>query len=223
MKTLQQRKHGYLGRLLVLLLALSGALMACRENALNDLSPQDRLVYITNYDRSVNFSQYPTFSLADSVVVQQNDRVTTSQNEIDRRFISNVAAALTSRGFRRVAQGQPADLGVAIIRVNNRFTGVGVNPNAYFSNYWFGGGFGGLGGWGFDPFFPPYYTYQVSDRYWEIQLVDLKNRPAPNGNNPVQLNVLFDATIRGADITDTQSVDTATTAIFNQAPYLRTN
>ncbi len=48
-------------------------LTACRDNAINDLSPADSPVYITNYDRSVNFSQYKTFSLPDSVIIQSND------------------------------------------------------------------------------------------------------------------------------------------------------
>lgn len=226
MKALQQLNNGKWGLYAALLLSLGGGLTACRDNALNGLTPQDSQVYITNYDRSVNFSQYRTFSLPDSVVVQSNDRVQTSTGTIENRFVTNVANALTSRGFQRVAQGQPADLGVAVVRVNNRFTGVGVNPYSYYSNYWFGSGFGGLGGYGYgyDPFYPTYYTYQVSERYWELQIVDLKNRPAPTtSSDSLRLNVVFDATIRGADITETSDVDTAITTIFNQSPYLRAN
>lgn len=224
MKALQQLNRNTWSVYAALLLVLGGGLTACRDNALNGLTPQDSQVYITNYDRSVNFNQYRTFSLADSVVVQSNDRVNTSTGPIENRFVTNVANALTSRGFQRVAQGQPADLGVAVVRVNNRFTGVGVNPYSYYSNYWFGPGFGGLGGFGYDPFFPSYYTYQVSERYWEIQIVDLKNRPAnATGADSLRLNVLFDATIRGADITETADVDNAITAIFNQSPFLRAN
>lgn len=212
------------------LLALGSGMMACQDKAVNDLSPQDTQVYITNYDRSVNFNQYKTFSLPDSVVVQSNTGYQTSLGTVESQFINNVAAGLTSRGFQRVGQGQAADLGVAVIRVNNLYTGVGVNPyGSYYSNYW-GGGFGGYGGLGgYAPYYPSYYTYQVSDQYWEIQIVDLKNRPTTGTGTGTgttdqpQLNVIYDATIRGTDISTTQDVDAATTAIFNQSSYLRPN
>ncbi|MBD2753181.1 DUF4136 domain-containing protein [Spirosoma validum] len=203
----------------ILLLTLGGALTACRENAINDLSPTDTPVYITNYDRSVNFGQYKTFSLPDSVIIQSNDSYAAVKNSISDRFVTNVAAALTAKGFQRVTKGQTADLGVAIIRVNNLYTGIASNPYSYYSNYWGYGGLGGLGGLG-GYYYPSYYTYQVTDQYWEIQMVDLKNNPA-TGSGQQQVNVIYDATIRGTDITDTQSVDTAVTAIFNQSSYLQ--
>ncbi|WP_461096166.1 DUF4136 domain-containing protein [Spirosoma luteolum] len=205
------------------MLLLCSGLTACRDKAINDLSPQDSQVYITNYDRSVNFNQYKTFSLPDSVLIESNDGYRPALGTIEGRFVSNVANALTSRGFTRVAKGQPADLGVAVIRVSNLYTGVGVNPySSYYSNYWYGGGFGG---YGYYPAYPTYYTYQVTDQYWEIQIVDLKNAPTTGstGTDKPQYNVVYDATIRGADITDSPSVDAATTAIFNQSPYLRPN
>ncbi|GAB3540362.1 DUF4136 domain-containing protein [Spirosoma fluminis] len=220
MKTLQQLKQKRIGLYAVLLATILGGMTSCRENALNDLSPADNPVYITNYDRSVNFSQYRTFSLPDSVVIESNTGYQTSLGTVESRFISGVANALTSRGFQRTNQGQTADLGVAVIRVNNRYTGVGVDPyGSYYSNYWYGGGFGGFGG--YSPYYPSYYTYQVSDRYWEIQIVDLKNRPATGTNQQPQLNVIYDATIRGTDVPNAEAVDQALTAIFNQSPYLQ--
>ena len=210
----------------VLLFTAMVTLNACRENAIDGLTPEDQTVYITNRDRSVNFTQYRTFSLPDSVIVESNDRYSPSLTTTENQFITSVAAGLTGRGFHRVSQGQPADLGVAVVRVNNRFTGVGVNPyGSYYSNYWYGGGFGGgLGGFN-DPFlFPSYYTYQVSDRYWEIRIVDLKNRTTSATNpNQNQLRVIYSATIRGSEITDGTTAQQAVTALFSQSPYLQTS
>lgn len=203
-----------------LLLTLVVGFTSCKENAINNLSPADSPVYITNYDRSINFNQYKTFSLPDSVVIESNTGYQPSLGPIESRFVSNVASAFTSRGFQRVNRGQAADLGVAIIRVNNLYTGVGVDPYGYYGGYW-GGGFGGLGG--YNLYYPSYYTYQVADQYWEIQVVDLKNRPTTSPGTETQLNVLYSATIRGADVTTQPDVDAATTAIFNQSPYLRTS
>ena len=206
-----------------LLLTVGGGLAACRDNAIADLKPADSAVYITNHDRSVNFSQYKTFSLPDSVVVESNDGYGTASTSISSRFVTNVASALQAKGFQRVAAGQPADLGVAVVRVDNQYTGVGVNPYSYYSSYW-GGGYGGFGGYGYSPYYPSYYTYQVADQYWEVQVVDLKNRPttgATAGTGQPQLNVIYDASVRGTDITDQQAVDAATTAFFSQSPYLQ--
>lgn len=211
---------------LVLAVGLSSStLIACRDNAIDDLSPQDTQVFITNHDRSVNFSQYRTFSLPDSVIVQANNQSQTSGSAIEQRFLANVANALISRGYTRVSQGQTPDLGVAVIRINDTYTGVASSPySPYFYDYWSGGlGFGGgLGG--FSPFYPNYYSfYQVSDNYWNVQIVDLKNGPAmgsattPNQN---QLRVIYDAQIRGVGIFNELSVDQTVNAVFSQSPYL---
>lgn len=206
--------------MILLFLAAGGVLTGCRDNAINDLAPADSPVYITNYDNTINFGQYKTFSLPDSVVVQSNDNYQTLRSTVADQFVSNVAAALTAKGYQRVAKGQPADLGVAIIRVNNQYTGIASNPYSYYSSYW-GGGYGGLGGYGYSPYYQSYYTYQVTDQYWEIQMVDLKNAPTTSGTDKPQLSVVYDATVRGTDVTDTQSVDAATSAIFSQSPYLK--
>lgn len=204
----------------ILLLTAGSILVACRDNAIRDLSPADSPVYITNYDRSVNFGQYKTFSLPDSVIIQSNDSYAAVKNSISDRFVSNVATGLTAKGFQRVEKGKAADLGVAIVFVNNQYTGIASNPYSYYSSYWGYGGLGGLGG--YNSYYPSYYTYQVTDQYWEIQIVDLKNSPAAGtGTSPQQLSIIYDATIRGTDVTDTQSVDLATTAIFNQSSYLQ--
>lgn len=219
MKRYQQRMSGKGFLWAILLLTIGSTLTACRENAINDLSPADSQVYITNYDRSVDFSQYRTFSLPDSVIIESNDGYRPSLGPLESQFITNVANGLTSKGFQRVSRGDTADLGVAVIRVTNLYTGVGVDPYSYYGNYW-GGGFGGSGG--FIPSFPSYYTYQVTDQYWEIQIVDLKNQPpAGTGSQQPQLKVIYDATIRGSDVTTPGEVDTAITAIFNQSPYLK--
>jgi hypothetical protein len=197
--------------MILLLLTAGGALTSCRDSAIKDLSPADSPVYITNYDNSVNFGQYKTFSLPDSVVVQSNDNYQTVRSAIADQFVSNVAAALTAKGYQRVA----------VIRVNNQYTGVASNPySSYYSNYW-GGGYGGLGGYGYSPYYQSYYTYQVTDQYWEIQMVDLKNAPVPTSTAQPKLNVIYDATVRGTDVPDTQAVSAATNAIFSQSPYLK--
>lgn len=221
MKTNASTRFG-VGLALTLLAAISTSLISCRDQALRDLSSEDSQVYITNYDRSVNFSQFRTFSLPDSVIIESNDRVQTSLSSVENRFVNQLASALTSRGYQRVSIGQPADLGVAVIRVNNRYTGVTTNPYAgYYTNYWYGGGFGGYGYDPYFPYYPSYYQfYTVQDQYWQVQVVNLRAQPTGNtGQN--RLPVIFQADIRGDNLTSTQAVDNAIQAVFAQSTYLQ--
>ena len=207
-------------------LSLGAGLAACTDSAINDLSPDDTNVFITNYDRQVDFTQYRSFSLPDSVLVESNDRYAQSAQPLEQRVVSRVATELTNRGFTRTTAGQAADLGVVVTRVNNRYTGVAVNPySGYYGNYW-GGGFG-FGGGFYDPFFyQPYYQYQTTERSWRIDMVDLKNRPiitpGTNPNDPnSQLRVVYSAEIRGEDIFNNDTIDRIISDIFTQSPYLR--
>ncbi|MBO0934181.1 DUF4136 domain-containing protein [Fibrella aquatilis] len=205
-----------------LALAIGLGVSACSDNAVNNISPADSNVLITNYDRAVNFSQYKTFSLPDSVLVESNDGYSQSSLPIEQQAVTQVAQELTNRGFVRVAAGQPADIGVAVTRVNNQYTGVTTNPYAGFGNYW---GYGGFGG--FSPYYPSYYQYyQVSDRYWRIELVDLKNRPittpTTDPNAPQnQLRVIYQASLRGNGIFDASAINKLITDAFAQSPYLK--
>lgn len=229
MKNVKERLTLRFGPMMALMLAAgisSSLLMSCRDNAVDDLVPEDSQVFITNYDRSANFGQYRTFSLPDSVIVQANDRSQPSGTAIEQRFLSNVANALISRGYTRVSGSEKPDLGVAVIRVNDTYTGVTSSPySSYLYDSWYGGGFGsGFGG--YSPFYPSYYSYyQVSDNYWRVQLVDLKNGPVPGGVTPAdpaqnQLRVIYDAEIRGEGIFDDASLDRTVNAVFSQSPYL---
>jgi hypothetical protein len=204
------------------LVFISSILMNCQQNPVGDLSPEDSQVFITNQDRSAVFSTYKTFSLPDSVVVYQNNTQQTSRSLLESSFINRISTALTSRGYQRVDSTSNPDLGIAVIRANESYIGATSIPyDPYYLDYWggFGGGLGGFG-YGYSPFFPTYYSfYEVQDRYWIIQMVDLKNRNETNK----QLNVIWTAQIRGNGIFDDASIDRIVDAVFSQSDYLQTN
>lgn len=187
---------------------------SCQRDPLKDLTTEDSQVFITNYDRSANFASYQTFSLPDSVVYLTNDRAQTSLTTLEQRFLDQVSQTMTSRGYRRTNTN--ADLGVAVSRINQRYVGVTSDPySSYYMNYW---GYGGFGS--FYPYYPSYYSfYEVSDAYWQVQIVDLRNRNTANN----QLNVVWQAEIRGDGIFDETSVNNILTSVFNQSTYLRSN
>jgi hypothetical protein len=214
---------------LAFVLSLGAFLAACSDSATNDLSPADSNVFITNYDRQTDFSQYKTFSLPDSVLVESNDRYTQSALPIEQQVVNRVATELSSRGFTRLRTGQTADLGVVVTRVNNRYTGIAVNPYAGFGSGWgFGPGWGGgFGGGFYDPFFfPTYYQYQTTERSWRIDIIDFKNRPVvtpnTNPNDPAnRLLVIYSAQLLGNGIFDAAIIDQMIADVFSQSSYLR--
>ena len=54
---------------LIVFASLLVFLSACNHDPLQDLSIEDSQVFITNHDKSVNFKQFKTFSILDSVLV----------------------------------------------------------------------------------------------------------------------------------------------------------
>ncbi|GAB3928763.1 DUF4136 domain-containing protein [Larkinella terrae] len=196
---------------------IGSGVSSCRPDPLNDLTPEDSQVFITNHDRSVNFANYKTYSLPDSVVEMVNDRQTVSMSTLDQRVLDKLAQTMTGLGYQRVNRNTNPDLGLAVMKINNSYVGVTSNPySAYYLDYW---GYGGLGGFGgYSPYYPSYYSfYEVSDTYWLIQLIDLKN---PNTADQ-KLNVVWQAQIRGNGIFDETSVDSIITKVFDQSTYLK--
>lgn len=201
---------------------VGSGISSCRPDPLTDLTPEESQVFITNRDRSVNFASYKTFSLPDSVIEISNDRAQVSMTGLEPPFLNRLAQELTSRGYQRVSRRDSTDLGVAVMRINNSYVGINSMPfSPYFMDYWGVGGLGGWGGWGgYNPYFPNYYSfYEVSESYWMIQLIDLKN---PNTADQ-ELNVIWQAQIRGNGIFDATSIDSMLAKVFEQSTYLRAN
>ncbi|WP_266367619.1 DUF4136 domain-containing protein [Tellurirhabdus rosea] len=202
-------------------ICLLAGLSACEREPLADLSPEDSQVFITNYDRNVNFGSYQTFSLPDSVLVLANNRQIASAITEEVQFLDQVSTSLTGRGFQRVNRNQRPDLGVIVARVDNQYTGVTTNP--FYDPFFFGPGFGSGWGLGYGSGYglgygSPYQFYEVSDRYWIIEIVDLKNA----NQQTQQVNVLWTAEIRGNGIFDAASFARTINAVLEQSPYLRT-
>jgi hypothetical protein len=201
-------------------LVLGLLLMACGNDPLRDLSVEDSQVFITNRDKTANFSQYRTFSIVDSVIVLGNRGSGTSLTDLDRQVLNRVVTNMERLGYQYVSPRQNPDLGLNVVQIRNSYLNVVAQPmSPYLGNFWgpgFGFGGGGLGGFGFG--YPNYYSYyQVNENYWYLEMVDFKNPDIANK----KLNVLWSAEIRGAGLFDRQFVSTVIDAVFNQSTYLR--
>ncbi|MHA4738466.1 DUF4136 domain-containing protein [Dyadobacter sp. MSC1_007] len=194
----------------LLLLVATLGLLSCSKDPISDLSNEESLVYITNHDKSANFSQYKTFSIVDSVLIVENNRTGTSLDDIDKAIIERITTNMESLGYTYVRPDKKPDVGINVTWVTNTYLNVYSQPiSSYYGGYW-GGGFG----------YPSYYSYyETSESSWLISMLDFKNpKTSPTGKT---FDVLWDAQIRGSGIGDLNLIDKMADSIFGQSGYLK--
>lgn len=199
----------------VMLLIMTG----CAKEPLNNLSDEEARLYITNKNDSASFSTYSTFRIADSVAVIHNNQLQSHEKTaFDAQLIEAVAARMQQNGYTRVQAGATPDIGIAISRIYNDYSGVVSYPD-----YW--GGYGGYWDpyyWGYPGYgynFPGIIgTYTVTDGAISIDMFDVKN--AAENNN---IRFLWNGLIRGSGTFLQGAIDTNVKAVFDQSPYLTRN
>jgi hypothetical protein len=213
-------------KLLVFGLAAATALTfaACQKDPMKNLTASESRIYITNHDSTVNFSEFKTFSIADSVgVIEDNQGIGKSNDDFDINVIAKVREHLESRGFTEVSRDDSPDLGITVTRIYSNYTGIVSYPG-----YW--GGYGGFydpyywgyGGYSYyDPIYygPNYYsTYQVTQGALAIDILNLKDAKDDNTIRPV-----WSALSRGSQVFNPATAEIQVNAFFEQSPYLVTN
>lgn len=193
-----------------LLLIAGLGLMSCSKDPISDLSNEESLVYITNHDRSANFSQYKTFSIVDSVLIVENNRAGTSLDDIDRAMLQRLITNMQSMGYKYVSRKDNPDVGINVSWITNTYLNVYQPLSSYYGGYWGGYGYG----------YPSYYNYyETSESSWMISMLDFKN-PKTTASGKT-FNVIWDAQIRGAAIGDQNLIDKMADSIFGQSGYLK--
>jgi hypothetical protein len=192
-----------------------------------DLSPQDKDLYITNRDLSVNFANYKTYAIVDSVIVITKNPNDTMKNKstYSNEIISDVNFEMQNDGFVKVGKSQNPDVGinVEVLKFSEKV------PVSYFGYSIPGLGYYGYPSpafWGYPGYvygFPSYYQYyQIDVGSIAIEMIDLKN---VTSNSENKLHVVWSALIAGS-ITDSTSVNNqrikdAIKGSFDQSTYLR--
>jgi hypothetical protein len=194
---------------LIVLAAFIG-LSSCTKDPISDLTSEESMVYITNRDTKVDYKQYKTFSVVDSVLVMENNRTGTALTEVDRDVLIRIINNMKDLGYTQVSPAQKPDIGINVAWITNSQLNVTSMP--LYGNYW--GGFGYGYGWGYPSYFQ---YYETSESYWHVSMLDFKN---PNTSNETY-NVVWDAQIRGADIGNRSLVNTMIDAIYSQSAYLK--
>lgn len=198
-------------------LGLAMSFSSCSKDPLKDLTEEESRIYVTNYDDSVNFTSYKTFSIVDSVAVASNsgsDR--RALTDYDKKLIADVAASLEARGYTRIDRAAKPDLAINLTRIDNTYSSIYYDPG-----YW-----SGIGGY-YDPFYwgypgygyywPTYYQVYQKERAVSIDMVDLKH---PKNN---QLVAVWNAMLRGSGVWDINNIDSMVSAVFAQSTYLKAN
>lgn len=181
------------------------------------MTAEESRIYITNRDNTINFSDFRTFSISDSVAVISNNQLEgRSTTEVDRAFVEAVKSALIQRGFVQVQRTDNPDLGVTVSRIYNTYTGLMEYQDYY-------GGFNSF----YDPFYwgfpgssyfaPTFYgVYQVTEGALAVDILNLKQASTTN-----QIRVIWSGLIRGSGIFVPNNVNSQVAALFNQSPYLK--
>lgn len=199
-------------------LSLMFAFAGCAKDPLANLTQEESRIYITNYDASVNFSAYKTFSIADSVAVINNGQSSKQSNAVDLAFINAIKMQMQSRGYVIVDRSAKPDLAVNVSRIFNTSTGIIRYTDYYnfYGNAWdpFFYGYGGFG------YFSPYSyaTYSIREGALSVDLLDLKNAAANN-----RINVVFTGLIRGSGIFNSNTAADQVRLLFQSAAYLNTS
>jgi len=200
------------------------SLVACQKDPDKNLSPAESRIYVTNHDSTISFSNFKTFSVADSVAYFQDNQVAGKDlSEFDAAAISAVKSAMQSRGFQLVNRTDSPDLGITVSRVYSTQTGIMSYPG-YWDSYggYYDPYYWGYGGYDYyDPIYygPNYYTtYQVTQGALSIDILDLKDAAADNSIHPV-----WSGLARGTGVFGTSAVDSEINFLFEQSPYLVTN
>lgn len=171
------------------LFAVSLLLFSCFDSdPLKNYSDDDSRMYISNYDKKINYKSYETFYVADSIFILNDDRVRVSIRPSNTTFIKIFRDKLEAKKYKYVGKNQNPDLGIVISRVNNSKIGFEAPANSYFNSFW---GYPLFDDTGFE--YPGYYTnYEIGDTIWNIEVVDLKNAKTNK-----KLNVVWNVQIRG--------------------------
>ena len=192
--------------------------VSCSKEPLDNLTTEESRIYITDHDSTVNFTNYNTYSISDSVALIDNGHASLELDNTDAAYIDAVKKYMSAAGFTLVNKDQAPDIGVNVNNIINTTNGI-ISYDDYWNNY---GGYWNPYYWGYSGYgyYAPYAysVYQISEGAISINLLDLKNAASSN-----KIDVVWTGLIRGPGIFDPNVADGRVKALFDQSPYLKKN
>ena len=194
-------------------------LAACHKEPYPQDSDNEYLVY-TSPGKNVNFSQYYTFDIADSLlVIGQRDKPMYSQSDNALALIQAYRTNMEKRGFIYTPSNPDADLGIQLTYVirTERFLQYYDDPYWWldYPGYWPSGYWGNWSGFYYPR--PVTYTYTTN-----ALLADIVNLTTEEDGKPLEL--LWTSYIGGAASSSLQNdikrLEAAVDQAFAQSPYI---
>jgi hypothetical protein len=208
------------------ILLISAAVMllaACHKEPYPQDSDNEYLVY-TSPGKNVNFSQYQTFDIADSLlVIGQTDKPMYSQSNNALALIQAYRINMEKRGFIYTPSNPDADLGIQLTYVikTERFVQYYDDPYWWldYPGYRPAGYWGNWTGW----YYPYPVTYTYTTNALIADMVDLT--PVVTGDESKPLTIVWSSYIGGpassSIYADVQRMKVAINQAFTQSPYLK--
>ena len=194
-------------------------LAACHKEPYPQDSDNEYLVY-TSPGKDVNFAQYQTFDIADSLlVIGQTDKPMYSQSDNALALIQAYRINMEKRGFIYTPSNPDADLGIQLTYVikTERFVQYYNDPYWWldYPGYWPSGYWGNWTGF----YYPRPVTYTYTTNAF---LADIVNLTTEQDGKP--LEVLWTAYIGGPAGSslqnDIKKMEASVDQAFVQSPYL---
>lgn len=206
------------GMFLTVAVAMVLVMSGCAKDPLQNMTQEESRIYITNHDENAAFSSYSTFSISDSVAVNNNGQTTRAQTAVDVSFINAIKATMVARGFKLMNGSAKPDLVINVSRIYNTNTGIIQYDNYYnyYGSMWDPYNYGYPGYGYYSPY--SYATYTIREGALSIDLLDLKNAST---NNRIQ--VLWTGLIRGSGIFNANTAASQVQALFDQSTYIKSN
>jgi hypothetical protein len=206
MKFIGKGKHW-----LVFLSAAAGILLISSCYTDYGLSIQDYDLTITTYDESINFQNWHTYAITDTVehIVGEDDE---PDRTFDAQILNKIKAEMNSYGWREVSMDRPrADGGIllTVSEVDN------YSYWGYYPGWWWGPG------WGW--YYPPYYggvTYAYSSGSIFINMVDIARVDTIEQKVPSVWFAGINGITNDSDINLSGRIDKNIEQAFKQSPYL---
>lgn len=177
----------------------------------------DMAVY-TDYDSSVDFGNYKTYFLPDSILETGSHKATYWKDENAMKIINAVETQMNERGYTRLTAPEDkdnADIGIQLSYVADSYQ---VVSGGYFGGWWDYGYWGPWwGGW----YYPYPVTYSYNTNTLVMEIVDLTS-DTENKSIPV----VWYASASGAQYSGMYNLQLLVNSVgqaFKQSDYIRCN
>jgi hypothetical protein len=191
----------------------------CTKDPLKHMTEDESRIYITNHDSTVNFTNFRTFSVADSVALVYNNKSGgKDQSSYDLALIAALKAAMIKQGYTLVDRESNPDLALGVTVISNDQTSL-VNYGdygGYYGDYW-DPYYWGYPGYSYG--YPSYYgVYTVNETALAVDMFDLKDAATSN-----EIKNVWSALIRGEGIFNSGKADAQVQTLFDQSAYVKAN